>query len=781
MTDLKPSTEGGARDPSAGTEPRPASGQQATPLRPAHARGARPTPTKLSPASTTATAPIKPAQNAAQAAAVPPEAIQSGGHSCPHCDADVAAQETFCEACGGPLTPTATKASPPTAAKAAAIARPRPVNSKPAPAGKASPATPPGAAAIAETAQSGAIQAAVPMKPGSALTEPAETNGAQSTALIKPRPAETQPTDQTKPAQPRPAQALPVRPAQPRAVQTAPITPGRPGAAQPAAPTKTSPATDAKAPATPQRPKDIEPDSAASNAGPANSAATAPTKPAQPSALLAPGPSKPSVANAKAPTRPNTPIVPPVSPTKPAQTGAAHGAAASTRDSAVNQPGSPAKLAKASAAQAPVPTKTDAEGTAPPAFSTQPGPAGTKTAPADSAQPDLEDTQAAEALIRAAMAQSSAITESNPATAAPPASTKPDPGTSAPAGAPSEPNPSTAHSANPNKPSPVKTEPAAKPSKNGRILAVALASVAGTLVAVLAIAALFVNQVERSLTDNLDREDLMPTDSTASHPTKEQAAGEALNLVVMGYDSRDPSVERSSSLMILHLNAKRDQAYFISFPRDTWVSIPGNRNDRINAAYRLGGSKLTVSTLEALTDTRMDHAALVDVQGFARLTDEVGGVTVYNRTAFKSHGFDYPKGNITVSGARALYFVGERNSLPRGDFDRAANERNLVQAIIAKTLSKKTIRDPGKLFSVVSSASEHLTVDKGLSNSKIRSTIFSLRLSNKDVHLMKAPVSGKAIRRDQRVDIVDRDKLGELRTALREDKVDEYLAKYPQG
>ena len=355
---------------------------------------------------------------------------------------------------------------------------------------------------------------------------------------------------------------------------------------------------------------------------------------------------------------------------------------------------------------------------------------------------------------------------------------RPDPATAQAAG-PSEPSSASAQATVPSGPGPADTEPAAKPSKRRRVLPIVLASVAATLVGVLAVAAIFVNRVEQSLTQNLDREDLMPV--TAPHPTKEQVAAGALNFVVMGYDSREPSVERSSSLMILHLNAQRDQAYFITFPRDMWVSIPGRGNNRINAAYVIGGSQLAVSTLENLTDTQMDHAALVDVQGFARLTDEVGGVTVYNKTAFTSHGFDYPKGNITVSGARALYFVAERNSLPRGDFDRAANERNLVRAIIAKTLSGKIITDPGRLVSVVGGAAEHLTVDKGLTNSKIRGLALSLRLSNKDVHLMKAPVSGKAKRRGQRVYVVDRAKLGELRTALREDKVNEYLAKYPQG
>jgi polyisoprenyl-teichoic acid--peptidoglycan teichoic acid transferase len=348
--------------------------------------------------------------------------------------------------------------------------------------------------------------------------------------------------------------------------------------------------------------------------------------------------------------------------------------------------------------------------------------------------------------------------------------------------APTKPSPASEDTAAaPSAPSREDTKPAVTPAKRRRVLPIVLASVAATLVAVLAVAAVFVGRVESSLNQNLDREDLMPADSgTAPHPTKEQVAANALNFVVMGYDSRDPSVERSSSLMILHLNAKRDQAYFITFPRDMWVSIPGRGNHRINAAYGFGGSKLAVSTLENLTDTRMDHAAIVDFQGFARLTDEVGGVTVYNKTAFSSHGFNYQKGNITVAGQRAIYFVGERRQLPRGDFDRAANERNLVRAIIAKTLSTKMITDPGRLVSVVSGAAEHLTVDKGLTNSKIRSTALSLRLSNKDVHLMKAPVSGKATKGGQRV-VVDKEKLAELRTALREDKVNEYQAKYPQG
>jgi polyisoprenyl-teichoic acid--peptidoglycan teichoic acid transferase len=497
------------------------------------------------------------------------------------------------------------------------------------------------------------------------------------------------------------------------------------------------------------------------------------TKPAQPSAPQPASPIKPSPAKSQ-PAAPVKPAQPngarPVLPTKPAQPSAAQSTGPTKPNPAKSQPAAPVKPAQPSAAQATAPTKPGPAATAPPpaaptkptqtnaaqtAAPTEPGPGVTQQAPPPKAvQPGVIQTAVA---------------------------TKPSPA-STQAAAPSEPSLSSAPAGVPGWPSSADSEPAAAPPKRRRALPIVLGSVAATLVAVLAIAAIFVSRVESSLTQNLDREDLMPTDSsTAPHPTKEPAAADALNFVVMGHDSRDPSIARSGSLMILHLNAKRDQAYFISFPRDTWVSIPGHGSNKINAAYSIGGTKLTVSTLEKLTDTRMDHAALVDFQGFAKLTDEVGGVTVYNKTAFSSHGVHYPQGNITVSGERALYFVGERKALPRGDFDRATNERNLIKAILAKTLSTKIITDPGRLLSVVTGTAEHLTVDNGLTNSKIRSTVISLRLTDKDIHLMTAPISSKANRRGQPVDVVDKAKLAELRTALREDRVNEYLAKYPQG
>ena len=42
----------------------------------------------------------------------------------------------------------------------------------------------------------------------------------------------------------------------------------------------------------------------------------------------------------------------------------------------------------------------------------------------------------------------------------------------------------------------------------------------------------------------------------------------------------------------------------LSLPRDLKVEIPGHGTDKINAAYTLGGPKLTIKTVKQLTGPR---------------------------------------------------------------------------------------------------------------------------------------------------------------------------------
>src|SRR5215218_1428775 len=317
------------------------------------------------------------------------------------------------------------------------------------------------------------------------------------------------------------------------------------------------------------------------------------------------------------------------------------------------------------------------------------------------------------------------------------------------------------------------------------LLALAALVVVGTLVA----AALYVVSIDRAVNQNLQRgtQQLPAETPTAegeeARPPKTD--GKAVNYVLIGSDSRvktDAGQGRSDVLMVMHLSGDRKSAYMVSFPRDMYVPIPGHGKDKINAAFAYGGPPLTVRTVEGLVDTRMDHVALIDFEGFIDLTDELGGVTIYNKHLTVSQSYEFPVGNVTLRGEQALAYVRERKQLPNGDIDRAERQRVVLQAILAKGLAKETISNPLKFISFVRGVSRYVTVDEQLTDSDLRMTAISLRLKPGDIQSLQAPISGFGTSpNDQSIDIVDQKKLKELAKAMRTDTLDAYLEKYPQS
>jgi LCP family protein required for cell wall assembly len=310
------------------------------------------------------------------------------------------------------------------------------------------------------------------------------------------------------------------------------------------------------------------------------------------------------------------------------------------------------------------------------------------------------------------------------------------------------------------------------------------------VVVIVAAGALYAVTIDRSLNNNLHRANNLPPDNPTapgqSPRPQKNSDDKSMNIVLMGSDSRDPANMqdngRSDTLMILHLDADRQAAFIISFPRDMYVDIPGHGKNKINAAYSFGGPQLAVRTLESLTGTRMDHVAQVNFEGFINLTQTLGGVTIKNTHAFNSHGFHYGLGEITIQGPRALWFVRERHSLPNGDLDRAANQRKVVQAILAKGLSGGTISNPMKFNAFVSGVAKDVTVDNALTESAIRSTALSLRLKPSDIKQIQAPITGFAdVSGVGSVDVVDQTKLKAMGRALKKDDLAGYLKKYPEN
>lgn len=322
-----------------------------------------------------------------------------------------------------------------------------------------------------------------------------------------------------------------------------------------------------------------------------------------------------------------------------------------------------------------------------------------------------------------------------------------------------------------------------------RVLLVLMSVAAVVAIGIIGASALYVKSVDSTIEQNLKRADQMPaetpTEAGASpRPTKKAVAEKAVNVVLIGSDSRTTNAGqgRSDVLMVAHLAGDRESAQIISFPRDMWVDIPGHGKNKINAAYAFGGPQLTVRTLEGLLHTRMDHVAVIDFEGFINVTTALGGVTVDNPHPSVSQGYNFPKGRITIEGAEALAYVRERKQLPRGDLDRAERQRLVVQAILRKGLSKDVISRPAEFNKFVAAISQSATVDNELTNSEIRKIATSVRMGPGDISDLEAPISGFGTSPGgASIDVVDQAKLDELAVALADDDMAAYVEKYPNG
>lgn len=256
--------------------------------------------------------------------------------------------------------------------------------------------------------------------------------------------------------------------------------------------------------------------------------------------------------------------------------------------------------------------------------------------------------------------------------------------------------------------------------------------------------------LNNKVANNLTFEPLMPeTEVTTEGGTmlpvpveRSEEAGDALNYLVIGSDSRDLNEERGRSdvMVLVHISDDRERADLVHFPRDYFVDIPGSsRPNKINAAYSIGGAPLLVETIQPLIGVPIDSVAIVDFESFKRLTDAVGGVNV--DVAEGSPRF--PQGTMQMNGEQGLQFVRERYALSQGDISRGQRQQAFIKAVMLKTLSSDTLTNPARLTNVIDAATENVTVDQDLDVAEMRSLAFAMRgVRGDDIKFVTAPWSG---------------------------------------
>jgi LCP family protein required for cell wall assembly len=208
------------------------------------------------------------------------------------------------------------------------------------------------------------------------------------------------------------------------------------------------------------------------------------------------------------------------------------------------------------------------------------------------------------------------------------------------------------------------------------------------------------------------------------------------------HTGHDRSTANADTMMVLHVPHDGGRPTLVSFPRDSWVTIPGYGKGKINAAYPDGyraaqargrGEKAaqsagiisTIRTIHGLTGLHIDHYMQVNLLGFYRISEAIGGVTVClnaaqnagtDRDEFGSgySGIDLPRGVSVIKGKQALAFVRQRHGLPHGDLDRIKRQQYFLKAAFAKITSAGTLLNPFKMRDLLTAIGGSLLTDPAL-------------------------------------------------------------------
>jgi LCP family protein required for cell wall assembly len=168
---------------------------------------------------------------------------------------------------------------------------------------------------------------------------------------------------------------------------------------------------------------------------------------------------------------------------------------------------------------------------------------------------------------------------------------------------------------------------------------------------------------------------------------------------------------RADAIQLVGLNLKTGAGTMIGIPRDSYVDIRGHGRNKINASMFFGGPQLMADSVGRLVGVRPDYVFTTGFLGFRGMVRAIGGVTVHSKFSFSDpiRPQGYHRGVNKLNPFQALIFGRVRHPLPRGDFDRSANQQELLRSILRKVRAHE--QQPGYMERGVLASVKNMNTD----------------------------------------------------------------------
>lgn len=183
---------------------------------------------------------------------------------------------------------------------------------------------------------------------------------------------------------------------------------------------------------------------------------------------------------------------------------------------------------------------------------------------------------------------------------------------------------------------------------------------------------------------------------------------DAVNVLLLGSDRRSGRAYRTDTIIVASIHPQARAAALLSIPRDLYVYLPGYNMQRINAALPLGnnfdypggGRAMLSDTILYNLGIPIHYYAQVDMDGFRRVIDHLGGIEVHATCSYTDWRLDrpdlnpqdadnwslytVPTGVVQMDGDLALWYA--RSRARSSDFDRARRQQEVLRAVHRRAL-----------------------------------------------------------------------------------------------
>ncbi len=235
---------------------------------------------------------------------------------------------------------------------------------------------------------------------------------------------------------------------------------------------------------------------------------------------------------------------------------------------------------------------------------------------------------------------------------------------------------------------------------------------------------------------------------------------DAVNVLLLGSDRRGGRAYRTDTIIVASIHSQARAAALLSIPRDLYVYLPGYNMQRINAALPLGnnfdypggGRAMLSDTILYNLGIPIHYYAQVDMSGFRRVIDHLGGITVHVTCSYTDWRLDspdlnpedadnwslytVPAGVVRMDGDLTLWYA--RSRARSSDFDRARRQQEVLRAIHRQALQLNLIPKIPQLYGEMVDA---VSTDMSLTD--------LLRLAPQAARIHPSRIRSRFIGRDQ--------------------------------